>query len=394
MFLYFDKNGDLKEIINGYPLRQGASGINKLYVYFEDFEESMTPWVRYELPDGTHTIDTVVEDIENNIEIPYDEKRDLKFFKYYTPYTFIVITVPDDVLGFETDEDYLLQSTVSLATQDDGDDALETDGSDGEIIPLGLILLNVTHTADNVGYVDNENYISIAQFNYLKKLISDKFTEKLTPTTTINDIKAECYTLKATFSNGYIVVGHIYNTRVLQVGSDAYYVYLVDLSEINSQYLLSPSSNGATLIRNIVFNTQKMNAYTPSSDNQIANKKYVDDNKSSKTLLGNAQASYLMDDTDINILGLTMTFSDLDFTGYDLLLLTGLNSSCMILVTQVLTNLLSVMNLPYNDDGVSAVCKVRASKVDSNFTVNISSPNANMFDFETLPTFYLFGIKL
>lgn len=133
---------------------------------------------------------------------------------------------------------------------------------------------------------------------------------------------------------------------------------------------------------------------TPIANDDAASKKYVLDNKTSKALLGTAQTSYLMDDSDAHILGLTMTFFNVDVTGYDLLLLTGLNSSCFILVTQVLTDLLSVMNLPYRNSGITTICKIRATKTGSNFVIDVSSPNADMFNFTNLPTFYLYGIKL
>lgn len=191
------------------------------------------------------------------------------------------------------------------------------------------------------------------------------------------------------FGKNTIYLGYLFNPT----GN----IYSFSVSTIDD-FLYRQTASANTLDINIRSLTFTKTYYTIdrtqfTSNNDIVNKKYVDDNKSSKVLLGSAVANYLSNDA-LDRLGLTITFSNLDFTDYDLLLLTGLNSSCFILVTQVLTNLLSVMNLPYNNEGESTICRVRASQVNSNFTINITSPNANMFNFTNLPTFYLYGIKL
>ena len=36
MYLYFDKNGVLKEIVNDEAIRQGSANYNKIYMYFEN----------------------------------------------------------------------------------------------------------------------------------------------------------------------------------------------------------------------------------------------------------------------------------------------------------------------------------------------------------------------
>lgn len=192
------------------------------------------------------------------------------------------------------------------------------------------------------------------------------------------------------FGKNTIYLGYLFNPT----GN----IYSFSVSTIDN-YLYKQTASANTLDITIQSLTFTKTYYTIdriqfTSDNDIVNKKYVDDNKTSKALLGTAQANYLYDGSGNVMLGLTMTFSNLNFTGYDLLLLTGLNSSCQILVTQNLTGLLSLICLPFDDDGNLITCRVRASKVNSNFVINIVSPEADMFDFETLPTFYLFGIKL
>lgn len=102
MYLYFDSQGTLKEQINDEALRQGNSGINQLYIYWERGSLNDSLFYRFkassmaEVPSGTtyyteHTVEYG--------EIPFSKKRDLKFFKYFTEYQFYVINIPDVVLG-------------------------------------------------------------------------------------------------------------------------------------------------------------------------------------------------------------------------------------------------------------------------------------------------------
>lgn len=223
----------------------------------------------------------------------------------------------------------------------------------------------------------------------------------ISSTTTINDLKhygnAEGRTwflvmvLGGWLTNGLYVLSYTDGGSILGLT-----ISLYPLQKIKDSYFIGIKNpySSSDLISSITFREANKTCDTPVANNDVANKKYVDDNKSSKTLLGSAQTSYLMDDSDAHTLGLTMTFSNTDVTGYDLLLLTGLNSSCFILVTQVLTDLLSVMNLPYRDSGITTICKVRATKTGSDFVIDVSSPNVDMFNFTNLPTFYLYGIKL
>ena len=77
MYIYFDKQGVIKEIINDGYLRQGSVGANVLYFYFENDEMYDLVWITIKRADGVISneqplLETVTE------EIPPNENRDLK----------------------------------------------------------------------------------------------------------------------------------------------------------------------------------------------------------------------------------------------------------------------------------------------------------------------------
>lgn len=92
MYLYFDKQGILKEFINDEALRQGNANVNTIYAYFES--EVVTGGVsnlvavagEMQINDGAvQTLSTW--NVENGT-IPYNAERDLYFFKYGVTYRF------------------------------------------------------------------------------------------------------------------------------------------------------------------------------------------------------------------------------------------------------------------------------------------------------------------
>ena len=100
MYLYFNRNGVLKEIINDTALRQGNDNYNAIYCYFEDITYlGKEFWFRYKLNDGT-LFPRVETTTKITKEIPFDNKRDLKYFKYFKSYNFIVI--PTSFVAYET----------------------------------------------------------------------------------------------------------------------------------------------------------------------------------------------------------------------------------------------------------------------------------------------------
>lgn len=153
MYLYFDENGTLKEIISE-PIRQGSSNFNKIYVYWENKPSVISYWVTFKKPDKTFTNEMEVNTLVSKA-VPYSAKRDLKFFKDYQNYSFLEINVPDEVLS----QNGLVLSSVRAVLNDN---ATQT---------LGMITFNVEESA-----IQFDNYITESQYNYLVELVGEKAT--------------------------------------------------------------------------------------------------------------------------------------------------------------------------------------------------------------------------
>lgn len=111
MYLYYDRNGVLKEIINDAPLRQ-ASEENKIYIYFapnaEGVEEGSSCSMVVERPDKTtypfatpthiYTPTSSRETTPSECYIPVSKKRDLKYFSEFKAYKFYEFDITSSVL--------------------------------------------------------------------------------------------------------------------------------------------------------------------------------------------------------------------------------------------------------------------------------------------------------
>lgn len=164
MYIYYDKNYNLKEFITDVKAFQSASEVNNLYVYVEDLEDGdyVNATVRYK---NYGTIDEKDKQInvsnEFNFdgteekEIPFNREQDLLYFKYGKTYKFIKFVIPDEILA----ENGVVLTTIRLITAK-------------TIQPLELLTFNVYNevVAKDVG-------ISLSQWNYLLKrlYISGKF---------------------------------------------------------------------------------------------------------------------------------------------------------------------------------------------------------------------------
>lgn len=107
MYLYFNENGVLKEIINDHALRKGNANSNVIYAYFKGNPEITTLLFNI-TPNGfenpiqlNQDSDSPIEASEDNIEcfIPWDNQRKLKYFKYFTPYKFYKCTLTAETLS-------------------------------------------------------------------------------------------------------------------------------------------------------------------------------------------------------------------------------------------------------------------------------------------------------
>lgn len=155
MYIYLDKQGIVKEIINDEALRQSASNVNEIYVYYDGLQESDIGSVlaTYGLPDGTITDEMQVATQTKESEIPYDAERDLKYFQYYKTYPFYHFVIADLALSQEG----VVRLMLRLAQKD------------GEYIKVaGLICFDVEGEL-----VKDDHEVSLAQYNYLVKAWMD-----------------------------------------------------------------------------------------------------------------------------------------------------------------------------------------------------------------------------
>ena len=151
MYIYLDKQGVVKEIINDEALRQSASNVNEIYVYYEGLQEADIGSVlaTYGLPDGTITDEMQVATRTEESEIPYNAERDLKYFQYYKAYAFYHFAIADLALSQEG----VVRLMIRLAQKD------------GEYIKVaGLICFDVEGEL-----VKEDHGVSLAQYNYLVK---------------------------------------------------------------------------------------------------------------------------------------------------------------------------------------------------------------------------------
>lgn len=151
MYVYLDKNGTVKEIINDEALRQASSNANTIYVYYEAYKENDISSVLavYELPDGTILDESEVATSTVAGEVPYSAERDLKYFKYYTDYAFYEFEVSDEALA----QNGTVRLTLRMVSQ-----------SSESIRSMGLITFDVSLSVMKADFG-----ISVSQYNYLVK---------------------------------------------------------------------------------------------------------------------------------------------------------------------------------------------------------------------------------
>ena len=161
MYLYFNRSGTLKEIVNDEALRQGNFNINRIYVYVEDREISSID-ATYLLPDTLLVGPQNYEQYEDSY-LPFNPKRDLLFFKYNTVYHFIVIDLEMDSNGNSPlDQAGVVSCSLSAML------------SDNTILQLGEVNFMVEETeAYNRRYVASQEYLSLADYKFLRTLLED-----------------------------------------------------------------------------------------------------------------------------------------------------------------------------------------------------------------------------
>ena len=150
MYLYFDSNGILKEIVDDVATRKGNNEVNRLYIYVDGITPK-TEWITYQTSDGEQSNETLIETTITKT-IPYDRNRDLKYFKNFQEYLFYVATIPSNVLAVSG----LTKASVRVALQDDS------------LMTLGLIIFTIEESV-----VLQDSFITESQYQYLLNIISN-----------------------------------------------------------------------------------------------------------------------------------------------------------------------------------------------------------------------------
>ena len=161
MFLYFDRNRVLKEIVNNDLISVGDSN-DKIYIYVEELEPDFC-YFRFKLPDGGY-LPNITANFYSNIvvttKLPLNKKRDLKFFNYNDEFKFVVIDLSNDPEYNALSQEGVVACSVTV--EDDG------------LKQLGLITFDVAYSvAAEMNEVEYDGYVSLSQFNYLLDLIDE-----------------------------------------------------------------------------------------------------------------------------------------------------------------------------------------------------------------------------
>lgn len=143
MFIYFDRNGVLQEVINDKAARLGDLNANEIYVYVDEVELDDI-WLTLKRPDGTLSVEKSF--IANKVvrELPYDPKRDMKFFKDFKEYEFYKFTISDEITI-----EGVYQATIRMTYED-------------TLSALGVLVFKA-----ETGVIKSDQSITQAQYDYL-----------------------------------------------------------------------------------------------------------------------------------------------------------------------------------------------------------------------------------
>lgn len=203
MYLYFDRLGVLKEIINDEALRQGNYNVNKLYIYCER-NDIVKLDVSYLLPNSLVVGPTSFNKTEKTetAEIPYDKKRDLYYFEYHKEYNFIVVDLEADINGNgPLDQAGLVHCSISA------------------VVPRGILTLGAVNfmveldSVYNQYYVAQQEYMSLSDYRYLEYLVKLSNFKNYQPLYSITPTAWDTEPTQA--STKPVTSGGIYNFIVL-----------------------------------------------------------------------------------------------------------------------------------------------------------------------------------
>lgn len=161
MYLYYDRNKVLKEIINDEAIVQGLNR-NKIFIYYElQGDEPLTfNSGTFKKSDNSKVdilqsqVITISDLTSESAFIPYNPERDLKYFKYGKGYPFTVITVNNSVYT----EDGTVVGTVTVTVNNY---EMET-------------LSAFTFMVEKTNGIETAEPIDISMYEYLTQLFANK----------------------------------------------------------------------------------------------------------------------------------------------------------------------------------------------------------------------------
>lgn len=156
MYLYFDRTGKLKEVINDEALRQGNYEVNKMYIYI-DREDVNSIDAEYLLASGL-IVGPGNYTTRKQEEIPFNQKRDIYWFKYHTTYNFFVVNLETDLNGNSPlDEAGLVHCNMEMNLEGGG------------VYALGEVNFNVeVNSVLNQNQVATQEYMSLSDYLFLR----------------------------------------------------------------------------------------------------------------------------------------------------------------------------------------------------------------------------------
>ena len=193
MYIYFDTNGTIKEVINDESIRRGSSDYNKIYCYLEGNPDIDDIWYLQKNPDGTLTNEVSFVDNIVTKAIPYDAKRDMKYFQDFEEYQFYVFTLSSSYLS----QNGLVVATIRVA-------------ENNTLWALGELTFNV-----QANVINSDNEITQSQYDYLLITISSYYSKtEIDNKLSLKADKSDTYTKTEVDTMGLNLAGQIAGARV------------------------------------------------------------------------------------------------------------------------------------------------------------------------------------
>lgn len=145
MYLYFDKNGVLQEVINDKKIRSASDGANRILAYIEGDLEIDEINVVIKRADGSLSNEVSILNNKIYASIPYDKQRDLKFFKDFVEYPFYYYDLTFNDLQYSG----LAYATITIY-------------ADGKAYAQGMVTFNIEKSV-----IKTDNLITQSQYQYL-----------------------------------------------------------------------------------------------------------------------------------------------------------------------------------------------------------------------------------